>query len=256
MQQSNDGRFEAEAIMIEPSTQRVRITSHGAPLTWRQVRELWRSDEAFGRYYSTLLASSPFASFFWECPPITQNTLGEAFEHVTVAAHTFREASPEAFAHQLVGVQRSVISFDNLNGDATLVVPREDARRGVYGHLGAFLRGAPAAQQAQLWFEVGAALERVMEQAGERPVWLSTAGKGVPWLHVRLDAKPKYYRTEQYKRWAPTGRGRSRRRRRFLRAMEEAARAGRTEDTSAEGNWPADGEQGGDRSGAGELRRT
>ncbi len=25
------------------------------------------------------------------------------------------------------------------------------------------------------------------------PVWLSTAGAGVSWLHVRLDDRPKYY---------------------------------------------------------------
>jgi hypothetical protein len=25
-----------------------------------------------------------------------------------------------------------------------------------------------------------------------KPVWLSTAGAGVPWLHVRLDDRPKY----------------------------------------------------------------
>ncbi|MFY0533025.1 DUF6940 family protein [Nannocystis pusilla] len=24
-------------------------------------------------------------------------------------------------------------------------------------------------------------------------VWLSTSGSAVPWLHVRLDARPKYY---------------------------------------------------------------
>lgn len=28
---------------------------------------------------------------------------------------------------------------------------------------------------------------------GAKPVWLSTAGAGVPWLHVRLDDHPKYY---------------------------------------------------------------
>ena len=37
---------------------------------------------------------------------------------------------------------------------------------------------------------VGAAMQR---RLGAKPVWLSTAGAGVSWLHVRLDDRPKYY---------------------------------------------------------------
>ena len=262
---SSDGRFEAFTTMLDANTERVRIfATQGADaqrLTWRQVASLWKSDAAFGRYYTTLVASSPFASFFWECPPVTLSSLGDgaAFEHVTVRASSYKDASPDAFAKHLAGAHSGVVTFDNLNGDATLVAPREDGPRSGYGHLGAFLRGAQAEQQAQLWVEVGTVLERVLERSGEQPVWLSTAGKGVPWLHVRLDSEPKYYRTVRYKSWTPPRSlsSRSRRRRRVQRALEEAARAGRTEDASAEGNWPADGEQQphADRGGAGELRR-
>jgi hypothetical protein len=31
-----------------------------------------------------------------------------------------------------------------------------------------------------------------------KPVWLSTAGAGVSWLHVRLDDRPKYYGYRPY----------------------------------------------------------
>ena len=31
-----------------------------------------------------------------------------------------------------------------------------------------------------------------------RPTWLSTEGSGVPWLHVRLDSRPKYYHHAAY----------------------------------------------------------
>jgi hypothetical protein len=34
---------------------------------------------------------------------------------------------------------------------------------------------------------------------GEDRVWLSTAGAGVPWLHVRLDDAPKYYGHAAYR---------------------------------------------------------
>ena len=31
-------------------------------------------------------------------------------------------------------------------------------------------------------------------------VWLSTAGDGIAWLHVRLDPSPKYYQHDEYRR--------------------------------------------------------
>ena len=34
---------------------------------------------------------------------------------------------------------------------------------------------------------------------GIQPIWLSTAGMGVPWLHVRLDSRPKYYAFGPYR---------------------------------------------------------
>jgi hypothetical protein len=67
----------------------------------------------------------------------------------------------------------------------------------VYGHLAAFVRGAPAEQREALWRTVGDALSR---RLGAKPVWLSTAGAGVSWLHVRLDDRPKYYGHAPYRR--------------------------------------------------------
>ena len=36
-------------------------------------------------------------------------------------------------------------------------------------------------------------------RVGARPIWLSTAGHGVAWLHVRLDSRPKYYLHAPYR---------------------------------------------------------
>ena len=42
--------------------------------------------------------------------------------------------------------------------------------------------------------------QEMLRSIGERPVWLSTAGGGVAWLHIRLDSRPKYYSFEPYRR--------------------------------------------------------
>jgi hypothetical protein len=83
-----------------------------------------------------------------------------------------------------------VVEFPNLGNDALMVVPCPLAPPSAYAHIGAFVRQAPEAQRHALWKLVGAAMER---RLGGKPVWLSTAGAGVSWLHVRLDDRPKYY---------------------------------------------------------------
>jgi hypothetical protein len=35
---------------------------------------------------------------------------------------------------------------------------------------------------------------KALGRHGPRPLWLSTAGGGVDWVHMRLDDQPKYYR--------------------------------------------------------------
>jgi len=83
-----------------------------------------------------------------------------------------------------------------LSGDATLVVPCPRGQLSAYAQLSTFAREAPVDQQHQLWALVGAALLR---RLGAQPVWLSTSGLGVYWLHIRLDSAPKYYTHEPYR---------------------------------------------------------
>ena len=39
----------------------------------------------------------------------------------------------------------------------------------------------------------------MIRRLGTAPVWLSTAGAGVSWLHVRLGDRPKYYGHAPYR---------------------------------------------------------
>jgi hypothetical protein len=109
----------------------------------------------------------------------------------------WRRPDPEAFAEHFRGAsEASVLAFPNLSGDALMVVPCPLAADSAYGHLAAFVREAPEAQRDALWLAVGEAMSRRMSA---KPVWLSTAGAGVSWLHVRLDDRPKYYGHEPYR---------------------------------------------------------
>jgi uncharacterized protein DUF6940 len=103
-------------------------------------------------------------------------------------------AEPEAFAEHFRRDQ-NVASFGNLGRDAVLVAPCPGGPGSNFSHLASFNRTAPVAQQDALWQAVG---EAMTKRIGRRPVWLSTAGLGVGWLHVRLDDRPKYYRHLPY----------------------------------------------------------
>ena len=89
-----------------------------------------------------------------------------------------------------------VAAFPKLGRDAILVVPCPVADRAAYGHLGSFVRLAPEDQRDALWRAVG---EQMVRRVGAEAVWLNTAGAGVPWLHVRLDNRPKYYDFAAYR---------------------------------------------------------
>ena len=92
---------------------------------------------------------------------------------------------------------REVVTFGNIGGDALLVAPCPEGVGTDFSHLASFTKTASPSAQHALWTEVGDALT---SRIGTRPIWLSTAGHGVAWLHVRLDSRPKYYSYEPYRK--------------------------------------------------------
>lgn len=166
--------------------------------SYAQVIEAWRHDRDFRRWFNDVLAAAPFAAFRWETRPVSTATMNDPFEFVLLDNPDLaREPEPEAFAERFRRrTKTEVLAFPNLGGDAIMVVPRPLGPRSAYGHLAAFVRGAPEAQRAALLQAVG---EAMAQRLGSEPVWLSTAGAGVSWLHVRLDDRPKYYGFASYR---------------------------------------------------------
>jgi hypothetical protein len=168
---------------------------------WEVLRR-WQSDFDFREFFIGLLAEAPYAAFRWETPPITAASAARPFEFVLLDSPGLEsKPDPNAFAEHFGNSSRNqeVVSFPNLNNDAILVVPCPLGPISAYGHLAAFVRDAPEAQKHSLWKMVGELMER---QLGPKPLWLSTAGAGVSWLHVRLDQRPKYYQHDEYRKSA------------------------------------------------------
>ena len=181
---------------------KVTLFGEGAVLSYAEVVENWRRDGAFNAFFSNLLAAAPFPAFFWETPPVTRSTLGRGFECVLIDSLALARmtAAPSAFSrHFAESPEDEVVDFENLGGDAWLVAPRPLPEAADYPQLAAFLRAAPARQKTALWRRTAEALER---RLSEQPLWVSTSGLGVAWLHIRLDSRPKYYVFQPYRSFA------------------------------------------------------
>jgi hypothetical protein len=177
---------------------RVAIDRNASTVSYAEVLRRWQTDHDFRSFFIGVLAGSPFSAFRWETPPITTASANRPFEFVLLDSPGLaRTPDAAAFAEHFRGeVEGGVVEFPNLGKDAIMVVPCPLGPPSAYGHLAAFVREAPEAQQHALWNLVGAAMQR---RLGTKPVWLSTAGAGVSWLHVRLDDRPKYYGYAPYR---------------------------------------------------------
>jgi hypothetical protein len=185
--------------LSEGDVLRIRILQRSSPLTLDDVLRGWIQSQQFRSFFSELLARVPFVDYRWETPPSTKSSAAQNFEFVVVNSPGLADTpEPSAFAEHFAKSTASggVVSFYNLGKDARLIVPCPIASPEVYRHLGTFVRQAPEEQKHKLWTTVGTEMTRNL---GQVPIWLSTAGAGVSWLHVRIDQRPKYYLHAPYR---------------------------------------------------------
>jgi hypothetical protein len=113
-------------------------------------------------------------------------------------------ADPHAFAQHLnTDCEGAGCVFTNLGGDATLVAPKQQqTKTDIYGHCAAFVRGASQEQIVGMWRLVAQTFVKRLNKKDitPKPVWFSTAGTGIAWLHFRFDSRPKYYLYRPFKR--------------------------------------------------------
>lgn len=191
--------FDAIHNKLDTGLHHYRIVEGEKNLSFSRALDLLEHDAGFRQFLVSLLAASPFIAFRWETPAISATLVGRDFEFVLINSPGLAiAADTQPFADHFKDSEGAggVVSFDNLGGDATLVVPLPQATCAVYSHLAAFVRAAPEMQVHALWRRVARTARLAIM---DRTIWLNTAGAGVAWLHVRLDLRPKYYDYEPYK---------------------------------------------------------
>lgn len=97
-----------------------------------------------------------FESFFWECPPIDKDTIGDQFTFATIDAPSLNGIEQNYLdfeEHFIRDRDKLVCSFPNLGGDATLVVPIPKKGKD-FAHLANFNENADSDTKIKLWEKV------------------------------------------------------------------------------------------------------
>lgn len=164
-------------------------------LSYYQVLTLLQQNQAFCALFIDSLKALPFKAYKWETPALSE-VQDRDFEYVVLNTPSLdRPQNIVAFADFLTAATRCQ-QFTNLGGDATLVCPPQLDNTSNYCHLASFTASAALSQQIAFWQSVA---QTMQQNLCDQPRWLSTAGEGVPWLHIRIDQRPKYYGYSPYR---------------------------------------------------------
>ena len=193
-------RFDVEELRGDE--RRLCASEEGRPVATKTFWSAMRDDPRNSDALSAALSSSGLDAIYWETPRLDSNTRGQPFECVIGPSPSLSRARPDAGPFRehfdAASSDKLAVGFSNLGGESRLVAPMplQGVERTHYTHLASFLRGTPAAQRVALWRAVA---DEVARWPRATPCWVSTAGLGVSWLHVRLDPRPKYYRHAPYR---------------------------------------------------------
>ncbi len=142
---------------------------------------------------------SKYENVLWEFPPYSSSTKNNKAEFVIIGSAIFPPSNPQAFADQFNEtneINKSVVVFDNISGDCKLISPVPDIMNDKYmGHIMSQIKYGNTDTTHQLLKTLG---DIVSAYNNDKPLYVSTHGYGVPWLHLRLCDKPKYYHQKEY----------------------------------------------------------
>lgn len=173
-----------------------RIIEAGSPLSQAEALQRMAESPALGQLLTRDLVEDPARAFFFECAPMLPGRLEAEFRYVVLPTGAFERRRPDPRSFEGL-LPEPINRFANLSGDAWLVAPSPQAAPGST-HLALFLRTAPEALVETFWTEAALACRDWLEQR-RSTLWLSSSGLGVPWLHLRLDRRPKYYTHRPYR---------------------------------------------------------
>lgn len=138
---------------------------------------------------------------FMEFPSLSRDTAEDIATLALVPTNAFVHvtAKHEAFASYMdKQSEEEYVVFNSSSSDGILLVPTLCLTETPYescAHFAKFMLNASARDTINMWKKLAATvLERHADPARSGgALYVSTHGKGVPWLHIRICDTPKYY---------------------------------------------------------------
>ena len=204
--------FISESHSVHGNVRHIKVRCDEEDISFGQFFDYIEESDSFTLKFQALLREYSESGVFFECPALRDVTL-----YRTTLLFVLIPGDGDTFT-SIEADERSVVGFRNLGGDAILTAPcpRGGAPEGsplkyapqvmdnsAYAHLTSFARYAPAQQFLALWrlcvAQIREEMNELTRRGSDQRLWLSTHGKGVSWLHVRVEYRPKYYHHRAFK---------------------------------------------------------
>ena len=174
-----------------------KVMNFDKALTYKLFFQKLKSDINFRSVFIEVLQNSSFKSYRFETPPVNISSEDIPFEFALVNSPELSNSQDELpFYEHMNGSKEKIISFLNLSKSSQLIIPNKVSTHDIHSHIGNFVRKGQISQIHELFKVVG---NTVLNSIDSSNIWVSTAGGGVDWLHIRIDQSPKYYRYKKYK---------------------------------------------------------
>jgi hypothetical protein len=154
-------------------------------MKWAEVLDTWANGGILA-YPDTI--KQPF---IWRGSKISSDENSTFKEEFIIEPMLNVEQDYSAFSQHInKSKSKHVINFMNLSRDTILVVPMPKKTKN-FSNIKEFIDNSSLAQQKALWKCVARMSRKLLKK--NKYIWISTHGFGVPYLHVRISAAPKYY---------------------------------------------------------------
>lgn len=175
-------------------------------ITWYDINKIYSN-----KYFLTLMINflsnyktNPFEEYYLEFNPVSASKITATdFEFVIIGTQGFgSNADIKTFGESRLNTgTNDIIWFPNPSNNAILITPCYNHINQLrdYIHVGNFMRSNNNQQKINLiktMFEIY--FDLLSKIKSTQNLWLSTHGKGVNWLHVRIDYIPKYISHQEY----------------------------------------------------------
>ncbi len=183
-----------------------RLRYYNKLFSWKSIFDLVNINKSFVQSLINILYSNPFDEYLLEFSPVSFSTLDSTvFEFVIIKTSGFGvNAEIDTFKPNDLDTNSNEIKvFPNLSGDSILISPCYNKTKNIddYIHIGRFIKSSIDSEQKNKLFDtMFAVYKKELEKTPNKNLWLSTHGKGVAWLHLRIDPKPKYISWQNYKK--------------------------------------------------------